>query len=569
MKKFLIIIIVFHNVVFGQVSADLTIENQQVVGTDFFFDLYLTRTGTNNIYLGNADFVLIFNSSAFTNPILTRESITYWNLTSTSGFPVGLLYRAATSPAEFNGNELVINLNQISFGDQTEFDDNIAKIENTPLTHRLGRYKVSGISNPSAYMELQWKIIGTGVTTQVYTLANVSPWLSTIININAIDPPNVLLSSAPTTFQLSVSVTDGWNMVSIPGLHPVNQDVNTWWSGKDPNSAVFKFSGGYQVVDTVTPGMGYWMKHLGANTYSTGDEWPAGGINIVPHDPVSAASGWNLIGGYEYDIAVSGITTVPSGLQDSPFYGYSGGYQIANFLIPGNSYWIKLSAAGLINFPETLQKNNSSVDKVMNNWGRIIFTDASGKSFVLYSAESNVDLSYFELPPSPPTGMFDIRFASGWFAEDLSSGTKTVEMSGITYPITVRVEDTEIRIQDETGKIVNSLLRSGEEISMSHNLTRLMVSAAIKPERYSLEQNYPNPFNPSTKIEFSLMEDSENVTLTVFNTLGQKVVEFVNSKLDAGLYSYTWDATDNSTGIYLYELRTENFVAVKKMILLK
>ena len=41
------------------------------------------------------------------------------------------------------------------------------------------------------------------------------------------------------------------------------------------------------------------MKHSGARTYNTGDEWPAGGIQTVTHDPLTAASGWNLIGGYE------------------------------------------------------------------------------------------------------------------------------------------------------------------------------------------------------------------------------------------------------------------------------
>ena len=41
------------------------------------------------------------------------------------------------------------------------------------------------------------------------------------------------------------------------------------------------------------------MKHTGARTYKTGEEWPAGGIQIVAHDPLAGASGWNLIGGYE------------------------------------------------------------------------------------------------------------------------------------------------------------------------------------------------------------------------------------------------------------------------------
>ena len=64
-------------------------------------------------------------------------------------------------------------------------------------------------------------------------------------------------------FQLSVSVQNGWNLVSVPGLHPINHNVSTWWSGKDPSANVFIYGGGYQSVITTTPGQGYWMKHLG------------------------------------------------------------------------------------------------------------------------------------------------------------------------------------------------------------------------------------------------------------------------------------------------------------------
>jgi hypothetical protein len=216
MKKLTMILsalLLFAGTSFPQVSADLTIENQQVVGTDFFFDIYLTRTGTNDVYLGTADFVLTFNAAAFTNPTVVRESSAFWNLTSTSSNPVGLTYRTATSPAPITGNEIIINLNQVSFGDQSEFDDFVARINNTPLTHRVGRYRVTGINNPSAFMNLQWKTSGAGVTTQVFTLAPVFPWGSTAVNINAINPGNTPLPVELTSFTAAYknsAVTLNW-----------------------------------------------------------------------------------------------------------------------------------------------------------------------------------------------------------------------------------------------------------------------------------------------------------------------------------------------------------------------
>jgi flagellar hook assembly protein FlgD len=140
----------------------------------------------------------------------------------------------------------------------------------------------------------------------------------------------------------------------------------------------------------------------------------------------------------------------------------------------------------------------------------------------------------------------------------------------LEYPVTVRVENADIRLQDGTGNGLNERLKSGEEVTISNSaINKLMVSGDVIPATYSLDQNYPNPFNPSTKIEFSIPEDVNNVTLTIYNALGQRVAELVNSKMEAGKYSYVWNASEVATGLYIYELRTDKFVSVKKMMLLK
>jgi len=88
------------------------------------------------------------------------------------------------------------------------------------------------------------------------------------------------------------------------------------------------------------------------------------------------------------------------------------------------------------------------------------------------------------------------------------------------------------------------------------------------PTSYSLSQNYPNPFNPSTQIRFTIPEKT-NVKLEVYNLIGQKVADLVNSELSAGEYSITFNASGLSSGIYLYRLQAGNFSSVKKMILMK
>ena len=88
------------------------------------------------------------------------------------------------------------------------------------------------------------------------------------------------------------------------------------------------------------------------------------------------------------------------------------------------------------------------------------------------------------------------------------------------------------------------------------------------PAKFSLSQNYPNPFNPVTKLSYELPFDSK-VNLSVFNMLGQKVMDVVNEFQNAGTYERTIDASTLSSGIYIYQLSANNIKITKRMILLK
>ena len=88
------------------------------------------------------------------------------------------------------------------------------------------------------------------------------------------------------------------------------------------------------------------------------------------------------------------------------------------------------------------------------------------------------------------------------------------------------------------------------------------------PVKFELSQNYPNPFNPSTKISFSIPQNSE-VTLTIFNVLGQEVTKLVNGFMEAGNHTIDFNAAGFNSGIYFYKLEAGNFSEVRKMTLLK
>jgi len=88
------------------------------------------------------------------------------------------------------------------------------------------------------------------------------------------------------------------------------------------------------------------------------------------------------------------------------------------------------------------------------------------------------------------------------------------------------------------------------------------------PSSFKLEQNFPNPFNPSTKIRFSLPENTF-ATLTVYDISGKEIERAYSGKLNAGVYEYQLNGTNLSTGIYFYTLNAGSKIITKKMILTK
>lgn len=88
------------------------------------------------------------------------------------------------------------------------------------------------------------------------------------------------------------------------------------------------------------------------------------------------------------------------------------------------------------------------------------------------------------------------------------------------------------------------------------------------PLENNLFENYPNPFNPSTKIKFSIKEDSY-VSLKVYDILGREIQTIVNENIPAGTYTFNFEAEGLPSGLYVYTLKTKNYFSSKKMLLTK
>jgi hypothetical protein len=96
---------------------------------------------------------------------------------------------------------------------------------------------------------------------------------------------------------------------------------------------------------------------------------------------------------------------------------------------------------------------------------------------------------------------------------------------------------------------------------------------SLRPTEFDLRQNYPNPFNPATTIQYALPRASE-VSVAIYNVLGQRVRSLVNEHQDPGYKTVWWDGKDDggnevSSGVYFYRIEAGDFVQSKKMTLLK
>ena len=364
----------------------------------------------------------------------------------------------------------------------------------------------------------------------------------------------VILQYSNQNSTVAISVNENWNMVSVPLLL---QDMSSENVFPAAISNVFTFSNGYTSVDSLSNGRGYWVKFDSPGTIEL--------IGQIPQGNIPLSAGWNIIGPFNESIDVAGIMTEPSGIITSEMFGFEGGYFISSVLVPGKAYWVKTSQAGEIIPGLRSTAKSGSLFLVEEDRVEIKITDASGNSSSLFIADEAKDS--YELPPLPPKGVFDVRFADNKYLRSADEKSHFVEIQNPLYPVTIDLTGTEFRVKEN--KYIRKKDGDGNIYIMTEEGTcsfELLTEAL--PLSYSLEQNYPNPFNPCTTIKFGLPEDNR-VRLDVYNILGERVAVLINDELHAGYHEVKFDASSMASGLYIYRISAGKHQAVKKMLLLK
>ena len=364
---------------------------------------------------------------------------------------------------------------------------------------------------------------------------------------------------------VAVSHIDSWNMVSLPLTVEDGAQLSLFPTSVE--GTLYSFSGAYNNESALVSGEGYWLFFNGA-----GSDVLSG--TAVNNATISLVPGWNMIGSITQEVSVDAISDPGDIIVPGTVYGFNGSYNNATMITPGKGYWINASASGDITLSSGSAKIRSSQFSSLSEANIISFNGCELYFGVPISDEKR---SSYSLPPKPPSGAFDARFSNGLKAMD---NTGTIELMNNADDLTIHFQIAEKNqekgqqwfLTAKNGDVYD-LEGSGEIVINGYVNGFTLTKAETIPTSFSLSQNYPNPFNPVTSIGYTVPEEMY-VTISIYNLIGQKIVDLVSEVQQKGHHKVMWDSKDAksnlvSSGVYFYSITAGDYTALKKMVLMK
>jgi len=394
----------------------------------------------------------------------------------------------------------------------------------------------------------------------------------------AITQMNIVYSFASTFDQ---TIAPGWNLMGLPLDTPDKYYLSVYPDAL--TGTLFGWNGSYFNEDTMKMGKGYWLR------FATADVVQVEGSPLSSLD-IDMISDWNIIsGGVGCNVPLTDVSDPGNIIVSGTLFGFNGTYFVADTIKQGEGYWLRTTGPGQITFG-CGTKRNQRLAKLQQNlvdltaFPALHISDPFGSQQILYfnvKLPEEVNKLSYSLPPLPPAGAFDVRFAGDMRITE--NDQATIFLQSTNYPITI----TGLNIPESSEyQYVLIEIIGGEEINshpigrgISVKITNPQVKTLylsrqqIIPLKFSVEQNYPNPFNPSTTIRYAIPED-EKVEISVYNPLGQKIRTIIDRFQDAGYYSVEWNGRNDQgqnvgSGIYFLIVKAGEHSSIRKMILLK
>jgi hypothetical protein len=280
-------------------------------------------------------------------------------------------------------------------------------------------------------------------------------------------------------------------------------------------------------------------------------------VSVASRVPYSVRDKWNMV---SVPLTVSDYTKsilYPSAISNA--FAYQDGYFTQETLANGVGYWLKFSGAQSVSMTGLVRKEETIA--VKEGWNLI---GAMSLPVAVTTITSN--------PPGLVTSDF-FGYNGGYIPTDAIHPSKAYWVK-VSAAGTITLSSSRMQPAINRIRIVASSEPPPPPPEGEANIEHLTSNI---PAEFALDQNYPNPFNPTTVIRYSLPVES-NVTLTVYNVLGEAVATLVDNEIqNAGFQSVTWEGSTAPSGIYFYKLlaysldgrRSGGLTEVKKAIIVR
>jgi len=404
--------------------------------------------------------------------------------------------------------------------------------------------------------------VNTEIATSPFS-TNLSSWINwttpTLTNGTSFFGITNLITPSNSQKDLATNVEFKWNKVNDAATYIFQLATNSTFSNiiyNDSSSAdtlinVSNLTNGKQYywrvrVKNTSGQIGPWSKTWNFSTYIPLPEKPTLISSAAyPNRPDYISLTWNKAQyATQYQVQLAVIQTFTYGVASATttdtvklFNGRSEGvkyyWRVQSKNINGSSSWSDISNFTIILPPTDLVAQKSAEGKIILSW----------------NDKSSVEEGYVIERKQSTQASFVI--------------IDTV-ISGNTY--------TDNNVEANVNFIyrVKAYSENGES-DYSNEASFTLVNVEHEegiPTVYSLEQNYPNPFNPVTTIKYSIPRYS-HVSLKIFDVLGNEIANMVDEMKQAGNYTVSFDGKNFVSGVYFYQLKADNFLQTKKLLLLK
>ena len=379
------------------------------------------------------------------------------------------------------------------------------------------------------------------------------------------------------------NLNQGWNWISFNIENEDDMSINNIFSNSELSNSDFIKSQTtnsiyYASGDTWYPNWQMNIKNLYLINLNESTSIIYNGIYNNPADiEIDIASGWNWIGytpssSQSINSALSNFTATNQdfikGQTSNSIYYESGGIWYPDMILePNKGYMIKASTEQSLFYPEINSNNYYSLER--KNYE----PDFNYRNFQ-YNSSITIELNmpHLEITENDIIKAYYDNEIRGIVKADICPLNDKILFNLMLYSNNLYDNGLDlVYINKNTGSeyLLREKLDFEKDSIIGNALNPIILTDAAIPNKNELSAPYPNPFNPLTTINFSLINDENNLIINIYDLRGRLVETLYSGFMSSGYHDINWNASNHSSGIYFVKMNTSSNSFIKKITLIK